>query len=69
MAFLSWPPRIGQELTAPIEAASKGISPESLAASAREPAGKRPQRLTEQVAEHLRVHMSFTQKARSLSDP
>ena len=53
--FLACLLRVGQELTAPIDAPSKGISPESLEAT-----GKHP-RLSEQVAEHLRVHMSFTQ--------
>ena len=48
-----------QELTVPITSAHEGLSMESVSG------GKAVDKLTKEVNDHLRVHMSFTQPAKA----
>jgi hypothetical protein len=59
-------PPAAQELTGTVNGPEGVTSPASMEAAARAPGASagRQQRLTEQVTEDLRVHMSFTQPAR-----
>ncbi|KAK9822855.1 hypothetical protein WJX81_004537 [Elliptochloris bilobata] len=54
-----------KELTAAVHGPHKGLSPESLAESKPAAESKVARRMSEQVNEHLRVHMSFHQPPKS----